>query len=218
MTEALSTAATAPGEAPPVKPRGAGGRALDWWRYYCDPATADPGVRAELRRCDSTVDASAVAAAVTLARRLGAFAEDAGDWRITSALNLARVLAHVREHVPVAPMRAAGWKSFAGDRKESEAGEDRPLLSEARFRRLLTTGADEEQVAAFTRLIAILDGKVNVAALASDFLDWNHPWRGERVRKAWAVDYFAARVPGTIGSPAATSTSDTPSLTAEDDA
>lgn len=201
-----------------VKVKGSGGAALDWWRYHCDPATADPGVRAQLRRCDSPVDAASITAAVALARRLGAFADGADDRRVTSALNLARVLAHVREHVPGAPMRAAGWKTFAGDRKESEAGEDRPLLSEARFRRLLTTGPDEEQVAAFVRLVAILDGAVDVAVLAADFLDWSHPWRGDHVRKKWAEDYYAARVftqrtDGTAGS-----ATDTPSPTTESDA
>lgn len=177
----------------PAKPRGTGGHSLDWWRYHCDPAAADPGTRARLRRCDSPVDAAAIPAAVNLARRLGAFSRGADDWRVNVTLNLARVLAHVREHVPGAPMRAAGWKTFAGDRKESEAGEDRPILSEARFRRLLTTGSGEEQVAAFVRLIALLDGRVDVAALAADFVDWEHPWRGERIRKEWATDYFAAR-------------------------
>lgn len=176
------------------QPKGDGGIALDWWRYYCDPATADPGVRARLRRCDSPVDASSITAAVALARRLGAFADETDEWRMTSALDLARVLAHVREHAPGAPMRAAGWRTFAGDRKESEAGEDRPILSEARFRRLLTTGSGEEQVTAFVRLVDVLGGAVDVAALAADFLRWNHPWRGDQVRKRWAVDYYAARV------------------------
>ncbi len=215
MTETLSMAATPP-EGKTAKSGSGAGPVLDWWRYYCDPATADPGVRAQLRRCDSPVDASAIVAAVALARRLRAFDDDSNDWRITAALNLARVLAHVREHVPGAPMRAAGWKSFAADRKESDAGEDRPLLSEARFRRLLTTGPDEEQVAAFVRLIAILDGRIDVAALATDFLDWNHPWKGERVRKRWAEDYFAARVFATDTDTTNTSISNSPSPSSED--
>lgn len=217
MTEAFSTA-TVPAEGKDARSRSNAGPVLEWWRYYCDPTTADPGVRAQLRRCDSPVDASAIAAAVALARRLRAFDTDSNDWRITAALNLARVLAHVREHAPGPPMRAAGWKSFAGERKESDAGEDRPLLSEARFRRLLTTGPDEEQVAAFVRLIAILDGRIDVSALASDFLNWNHPWRGERVRKRWAEDYFAARLFTTDAGTNDTSTSNTPSPTVEDDA
>lgn len=220
MTEVLSSSDNAPrptDTALATRGRG-GGPALDWWRYYCSPDAADAAVRARLRRCDSAVDASAIAAAVSLARRLGAFSDGADDWRVTSALNLARVLAHVREHAPGPPMRAAGWKTFAGDRKESEAGDDRPLLSESRFRRLLTTGPDEEQVIAFARLIAILDGQVDVGALARDFLDWNHPWKGERVRKRWAEDYFAARVFRSDSGAGTATDSDTSSLTIKGDA
>ncbi|HEU4629331.1 MAG TPA: type I-E CRISPR-associated protein Cse2/CasB [Gemmatimonadaceae bacterium] len=213
MSEATAESSAAP-ESNLEKPKGTGGRVLDWWRSHCDPATADPGTRARLRRCDSPIDAATIPAAVTLARRLGAFADGVDDRRVATALNLARVLAQVREHAPGAPMRAAGWKSFAGDRKESEAGEDRPLLSEARFRRLLTTGPGEEQVVAFVRLVAILDGAVDVAALGADFLDWEHPWRGERVRKRWAEDYFAARTAGATSDPSPT----TDSIPAEADA
>jgi CRISPR type I-E-associated protein CasB/Cse2 len=171
-------------------------QALAWWQYHLDSRsrTYDPGTRARLRRCDSPADAAAIPAAVSLARRVGAFSAGADDQRIIDALNLARVLAHVRTHEPGPPMRVAGWKKAPGDRKESDAGEDRPLLSGARFRRLLATGPDEEQVAAFVRLIAILDGKVDVTALSRDFLNWSHPWKGERVRRQWAEDYFAARI------------------------
>jgi CRISPR type I-E-associated protein CasB/Cse2 len=89
-------------------------------------------------------------------------------------------------------MRAAGWKSFPGDKKESEAGDDRPVLSEARFRRLLETGEGEEKLLAFVRLVTLLDGTVNVTQLASDFMSWNHPEYGERVRERWAFEYLAA--------------------------
>ena len=102
------------------------------------------------------------------------------------------MLAYVREHTDERPMRAAGWKSFAGDRKESEAGDDRPRLAEGRFRRLLQTGAGEEQVAAFVRLVELLGATANVRALAPDFLDWSHPERGPEVRRRWAFDYYAA--------------------------
>lgn len=193
------------------KPRGAGAVALDWWRRYCDPGSADPAVRARLRRCDSPIDAASIQPAVTLARHLGAFSESADDARVNTALNLARTLAHVREHTPQTAMRMAGWKTFAGDRKESEAGEDRPILSEARFRKLLTTGPGEEQLNAFVRLIKILDGAVDVAALSADFLDWSHPWKGERVRKKWAEEYYAARV--FTGSSNTNTTSDAGSVT-----
>ena len=112
-------------------------------------------------------------------------------------------------------MRAAGWRTFAGDRKESDAGEDRPRLSEVRFRRLLTAGPGEEQVSAFVRLIALLDGAIDVGSLAADFLDWNHPTLGERVRRHWAEDYYAAR---TFGAANGGVPSEPPTPTIEDDA
>jgi len=169
-------------------------RALAWWRTHCHPMHGDPGTRARLRRARTHLDLLRVNAAVHLARQMGAVPRDrpAPDWKVTAALDLARVLAHVKEHDPRHPMRAAGWKSFPRDRKESEAGDERPLLSEVRFKRLLETGSGEEKVLAFTRLIALLDGRVNVAQVASDFLNWNHPDYGDRVRERWAFHYLAA--------------------------
>jgi CRISPR type I-E-associated protein CasB/Cse2 len=111
-----------------------------------------------------------------------------------AALDLSRVLAHVRENSDEHPMRAAGWKHFASDRRESDAGDDRPTLSEVRFKRLLQTDDGEEKVTAFKRLITLLDGKVNVAAISRDFLTWNHPEYGDRIRENWAFYYYAAGV------------------------
>jgi CRISPR system Cascade subunit CasB len=151
-------------------------------------------MRARLRRARSTLDVLHVTLAVVLARQLGAApkASRASDWHVRAALDLARVLAHVKAHEGRHPMRAAGWKRFPGDKKESDAGEDRPVLSGARFRRLLETGDDEEKVLAFTRLVALLGGTVNVEQLAGDFLLWNHPEHGDRVRERWAFEYLAA--------------------------
>lgn len=186
-----SPEATPPAAAPR---RGASGaRALAWWERLRDPKRGDPATLAQLRRSRSALDALTVRAAVSLARQLGAARADAADYRTRAALDLARVLAHVKDHDRVDhPMRAAGWKRFAGDRKESDAGDDRPVLAEGRFRRLLLTGEGEEKVAAFTRLVALLDGKVKVDDLANDFLSWNHPEWGERVRERWAFLYYAA--------------------------
>lgn len=205
-------------------PNEAGGRprktrgeiAHDWWRALADPKGGDPGTLARLRRCRTPGDAATVTAAVALARRLGALRPDTrpADPRVDAALDLARVLAHVREHTDERPMRAAGWKSFAGDRKESEAGEDRPQLAEGRFRRLLQTGGGEEQVAAFVRLVALLGGSVNVRALAPDFLDWSHPERGPEVRRRWAFDYYAA----SSAAPPERAAPDTAPTDDEDDA
>ena len=193
-------------------------RALGWWQQLRDPSRGgrgDPGTLAELRRCASTVEAMRLRAAIALAQRLGAVRADTPDFAVRAALDLARVLAHVKVHDPARhPMRAAGWKHFASMRKESEVGPDeRPKLAEGRFRRLLQTGDGEEKVAAFVRLVALLGGTVNVAALAEDFLLWNHPVRGDRVRERWAFLYYAA---GDAAPPAANE--DPTSTPDEDDA
>ena len=189
--------------------------AHDWWRALADQKRGDPGTLARLRRCRTPGDAATITAAVSLARRLGTLPRDARptDARVDAALDLARVLAHVREHADERPMRAAGWKRFAGDRKESEAGEDRPRLAEGRFRRLLHTGSGEEQVAAFVRLVALLGAGVNVRALTPDFLDWSHPERGPEVRRRWAFDYYAA---SSAAPPDRSATDSTPAADEDD--
>jgi CRISPR system Cascade subunit CasB len=173
-----------------------GAKALDWWRRYCDPSSekVDPAIRARLRRARSHLDVLRVNPAVELARRLGAASRThaSSPSRVYAALDLARLLAHVKVHADQHPMRAAGWKSFPGDKKESDAGDERPVLSEARFKRLLETGEGEEKVLAFARLVMLLDGTVNVAQLSSDFMTWDHPEFGERVRERWAFEYLAA--------------------------
>lgn len=178
-------------------------RVLDWWTLHCDPREGDPGTRARLRRCRSTVDALSIPAAVSLARRLGTVREGTpeNDRRLATALDLSRVLAHVTAHSPERLMRAAGWLSFPGD-SPKESGENRPRLAEVRFRRLLETGSGEEQVSAFVRLIALLDGVVNISQIAEDFMSWSHPYRGDRIRQRWAFDYYAAG----IAAPADSST------------
>lgn len=166
--------------------------ALSWWSRLAHPASGDRASLARLRRARTPLEALGVRAAVELARRVGAAKSHIPDWRVRAALDLARVLAHVKEHDSRHPMQAAGWKKFAGTRGESEAGEDRPLLSEARFRRLLETGDGEEKVAAFTRLIALMGDRINVQRLADDFLLWNHPTIGDQVREQWAFNYYHA--------------------------
>lgn len=191
MSEAISHEAVAP----PANTRqpSRGTRALEWWRRLVDPERGDPGSRARLRRARSSLEALNIRAGVTLANRLGAAHASAPDGRTRDVLDLARVLAHVKEHDATnRPMQAAGWKSFAGDRKESDAGDERPKLSEARFRRLYETSDGEEKVAAFIRFIALMDGTVKVDVLANDFLLWNHPDLGDRVRERWAFDYYHA--------------------------
>jgi CRISPR system Cascade subunit CasB len=128
---------------------------------------------------------------VGLARRLGAIREPLDERRLEDALGLARVLAHVTSDTTITAMRSAGWGSFPGERREVDADPAaRPRLSEVRFRRLLQADGGEEQVVMFTRLIRLIGGEVNVAALARDYLAWH--WDSTRHR--WAFEYYAAGV------------------------
>lgn len=182
--------ADSPPAAPPLT---RGTRALHWWQRLRDPRRGDPGTLAQLRRSRGTLEALRVREAYTLAHRVGGGRREASDRHVRASADLARVLAHVKTHDPRQhPMQAAGWKRFAGSQRESDAGADRPALAEGRFRRLMLTGDGEEKVTAFTRLVALLGGTVNVAALANDFLLWNHPAHGDRVRERWAFLYYAA--------------------------
>ncbi len=175
-----------------------------WWRVYCGPEAYDRGTRARLKRCRSTREALYEKAAIALPRWTNAILPGAKALtpEAIRMLDLTRVLVHVREDDrSLRPMQAAGWKEFPGDRKEADIeASKRPKLSQVRFRRLLTTDGGEDLVRAFIRLIALLDGKVNVEALGRDFRDWGHPSRGEAVRQRWAFDYYAA----SSANPAAT--------------
>lgn len=210
---------TAPAaEPPPAGPapwRTRGEAALRWWLRLSHPKSGDPGALAQLRRSRSPVEALRVREAHTLARAVGGSRPEAESWFRYAAADLARVLAHVKVHEPARhPMQAAGWKRFAGTRRESDAGDDRPKLAEGRFRRLLLAGDGEDKADAFRRLVALLGGTANVAALADDFLSWNHPTHGDRVRERWAFLYYAAG-DAAPPPPSADETSPTPD---EDDA
>jgi CRISPR system Cascade subunit CasB len=170
----------------------AGVVALKWWASLTDSQHGDRGALAQLRRCEQAIEALTIPAAIVLARRL---AHCNLDERFTDALGLAIVLAHVKEHDPQRSlMRAAGWSSFPGDRKNLGSGTERPVLSELRFRRLLQT-TREDRIPAFVRLVRMLGAKVNIVDLAESFLFW-----GDKRRQKWAFDYFAAGASAPIST------------------
>jgi CRISPR type I-E-associated protein CasB/Cse2 len=172
-----------------------GAIARGWWKRVCSPEHGDPGVRARLRRCRNANEALLVPEAVSLARQLGVTPPGVAErnHRLRDALDLARILAHVRDDTGPARehhlMRKLGWPSFPGDKREGEAAE-RPKMSEARFRRLLQTDGGEETVDAFTRLIHLAGGATDIAALADAVWRWTQP--GSTIRQRWAFEYFNA--------------------------
>jgi CRISPR type I-E-associated protein CasB/Cse2 len=175
-----------------------------WWARFCGPLAADRGARARLRRARSAQEALAEPAAIVLVRMLNAAPPEGatGDARTTRALNLARVLAAVREDTPDQRlMRQAGWKAFPGDRKYVDvAVAERPCLSPERFRRLMAVATEDDLVRAFIRLIDHLEGKASVTQLRWDFTLWTHPERGDEIRRRWAFEYYNAGVPAQTNS------------------
>jgi CRISPR type I-E-associated protein CasB/Cse2 len=176
-----------------VPPMPAVGRiALQWWEDYCRTGNNDPGIPARLRRCRSTLATITEPAALDLARRLRAVQTG----QETLALDLARVLAHVRVTGAVPPLRAVGWRHFP-DAATKSRPDAQPTLSDLRFRQLLRTTKGEPLVTAFVRLIAVLPESASAAGLAHAFWHW-----GDDVRRQWSADYFAVNV----AAPASTST------------
>jgi CRISPR type I-E-associated protein CasB/Cse2 len=164
--------------------------AKSWWSALNNKEHVDRAALAKLRRCENAVEAATVLQGLRLARKLGCDKPGTQDAR--AALELAILLAHVREDDPLPLMRAAGWKSFPGDKKETDApSEQRPLLSELRFRRLLQT-TRAERLEAFKRLVHQLKGKARVADLTDSYLNWDDKVLGDKVRERWAFDYYAA--------------------------
>jgi hypothetical protein len=90
-------------------------------------------------------------------------------------------------------MQAAGWHRFPFDTNAEASAEQRPRLSETRFRRLIRAERDEgELTSAFIRLVTLLDGEVSVPRLSEAFWFWDVG--DERVRRRWAFEYYAAGI------------------------
>ncbi len=114
-------------------------------------------------------------AGVDLVRRLGGV-----KGNVDRAALLAIVLAHIRNDDPHKTIaRAVGRDAFEKP--------DSALYKEARFRRLLLCRTPDELLAHMTRLAKFLNGTANVADLAESIIYW-----GDRVRRRWAFDYYAA--------------------------
>jgi CRISPR type I-E-associated protein CasB/Cse2 len=171
-------------------------RARDWWRTSVSDAEGDRGVRAELRRAHSPLDAVSIPAALALARRLGRIPEPgAQPWKqrgFERALGLAVVLSFVRTDTPMPLLRSLGWAQFPYDKRESDVTDGRPILSELRFKRLLQTDGEDELIAAFSRLIKLARGETDVANLARIFLRWDE----DRTKRDLALTYFNANARG----------------------
>ncbi|MBI3985315.1 MAG: type I-E CRISPR-associated protein Cse2/CasB [Lentisphaerae bacterium] len=140
---------------------------LAWWKELEN----DRGERARLRRCGDVTEVFFCPAFHDLVRRLRTIG---GVSRETVAVT-AGVLAHVKENVPAAKVAA----------QMAEGRGDRAAVSELRFRRLIETKDREALFIPLIRLVALMDGKVNVGDLTEGIRFW-----GPRARRDWACDYY----------------------------
>lgn len=130
-----------------------------------------------------------IPAAIALARDLGVVrsVDDIEATKLGLALDLARVLARIRNDNRQHPMRTLGWSKFPSG---SDADGDRPKLSELRFRRLLLTTVGEERLTAFARLAEQTQGETSVSEIAEGFWFWNDS--EGRIKQRWAFEYYNA--------------------------
>lgn len=146
---------------------------LEWWQGLED----DRASRAVLRRA-STVTAVALSPPYQrLFRRLQTVGWNADgvasrNDRLAAIVGL---LARVREDRPGPVAKAMSHKT---------PGEDRPLVSELRFTRLLESPDVDSLYLGLRRVLPLMDHHIDVIALANDVLHW-----GDKVKKDWAYAY-----------------------------
>jgi CRISPR type I-E-associated protein CasB/Cse2 len=159
----------------------------------------NPGARAELRRCRASVDAVGVPMALLLARQIGVTRLDDDDRALDVALGLAILLAHVRESADpkTAVLRAVGYSRIPAPSKNknsNDPGEERPILSDVRFRRLMDAEPGPELLMTLIRLIRLCDGRMNIADLSEAWWSWHRSsYDRDHIRRRWAMDYYNVR-------------------------
>ena len=145
--------------------------AEDWWQALTADQSAGRGARrgalARLRRAATPLEVMQEPETLRLIARLPRNPE-----RVAV---LAGILAYVRETESRTVARAIGRATL---------DDEKAILSEVRFRRLLQARNDE-LLEAMRRIVRLTSGKVNVYDLSDAVLHW-----GDRVRKRWIFDYY----------------------------
>lgn len=141
-----------------------------------------PGLRAELRRAETEVEAVFCRAYQQLRWKMPE------NFRYEPSLSaVARVLAHVKT-LPPANELAMSLPRRMGNRKADS--DDTPVVSELRFKRLLRIEETGEFADLLIRLLPLVARTANPLTLARDIWYWNHP--SSQTRKDWANDYYQA--------------------------
>jgi CRISPR system Cascade subunit CasB len=140
---------------------------------------SDTGGRAELRRVKEPSEAVFIPAFHRLRRAIerAAPSVDLAD-RLDRLSTIACTVARVRDDI-----QSRNLGSLLASSKE---GSTRPRVSELRFRRLLEGKSTADLALQLRRIVALLDERVDIVALA-DTIYW---WRSDRTRQSLAYDYF----------------------------
>jgi CRISPR system Cascade subunit CasB len=168
-----------------------------WWSSLKDtPEDGKPNrgrdraALARLRRAATPMQALEEPVVFDLYNRLG-FGKDDGDVRhwLPRVATVAAVLAHVKEDAK--PAESGFRRRFAEMLgKSAKPGDDRPLMSGLRFKRLLATTEDQDVMIAFRRAVALAGARnIDVGDVAASILDWS-----DRRRMRWAFDYYGAGI------------------------
>jgi CRISPR system Cascade subunit CasB len=143
----------------------------------------DRAALARLRRAGTPVEALEEPAVFDLYKKLG-FSRSDIDRRLPRVAVVAAVLAHIKGDA--APAETGFRRRFA----ETLGQGERPLMSELRFKRLLSATDDRDLMTSFRRAVALAGGKnIDVGDLAASLLDWS-----DRRRMRWAFDYYGAGI------------------------
>lgn len=142
------------------------------------------GQRAELRRCHDLHEVGFCQGYYNLRYALS---NDGLPFRDEQAALVAAALSHVRAH------ETASDRYTTGDLARRLAGMssgDKAPMSELRFRRLITCDTPQEVFPLLIRAMSMIDGKLDVDALAKDLLAWSDDRWGQTMRRRWAEAYF----------------------------
>ena len=154
--------------------RPAGEILAEWW----EGLQHDNGGRARLRRCKSPGEVMLEPAFHQLLKRLAALTEKKGDKLGDHDIHRLSIIAGLLAHV-----NSGSSRKLAEHMAELKGG--RPLVSSLRFRRLLREPLDG-LFPVMIRVIRQLEKSANISDLAESIYYW-----GDRVRKRWALAYFA---------------------------
>lgn len=141
---------------------------LEWWKSLDE----NRGERADLRHCHNIDEVIFTSSFHYLKRKLNEFKID------PEALALvAGVLSHVRS--------TDINSRFPAQMATPKIGSKKAVVSDLRFRRLLTIEDRNELFTTMIRIVRLLDGRVNIFDLADSIYWWN-----DRTKKRWAYSYY----------------------------